>query len=84
MIQEGSKHLFVVTCLGVFSGTHEELRKKACSLALEYGVYKCQHQNEETVPVDIVDKLEASNTIYRSIQIAESRKKSERKKSESN
>ena len=84
MIQEGSKLLFVVTCLGVFSGTHEELRKKACSLALEYGVYKCQHQNEETVPVDIVDKLEASNTIYRSIQIAESRKKSESKKSESN
>lgn len=83
MIQEGSKLLFVVTCLGVFSGTHEELRKKACSLALEYGVYKCQHQNEQTVPVDIVDKLEASNTIYRSIQIAES-KKSERKKSESN
>ena len=84
MIQEGSKNLFVVTCLGVFSGTHEELRNKACSLALEYGVYKCQHQNEQTVPVDIVDKLEASNTIYRSIQIAESRKKSESKKSESN
>ena len=84
MIQEGSKNLFVVTCLGVFSGTHEELRKKACSLALEYGVYECQHQNEQTVPVDIVDKLEASNTIYRSIQIAESRKKSESKKSESN
>ena len=83
MIQEGSKNLFVVTCLGVFSGTHEELRKKACSLALEYGVYKCQHQNEQTVPVDIVDKLEASNAIYRSIQIAESRKKSESKKSES-
>lgn len=78
MIQEGSKQLLVVTCLGVFSGTHEELRKKACSLALEYGVYKCQHQNEQTVPVDIVDKLEASNTIYRTIQIVD------RKQSESN
>lgn len=78
MIQEGSKSMIVVTCLGVFSGTREELRKKACSLALEYGVYKCQHQNEQTVPVDIVDKLEASNTIYRTIQIAD------RKQSESN
>ena len=74
MIQEGSKSLVIVTCLGVFSGTREELQKKACSLALEYGVYKCQHQNEQTVPVDIVDKLEASNTIYRTIQIAESKK----------
>lgn len=76
MIQEDSSSMIVVTCIGIFSGTREELSKKACSLALEYGIYKCQHQHEKTVPVDIVDKLEASNTIYRTIQIAD-RKQSE-------
>lgn len=56
--------MLVVTSLGVFTGTPEALRRKAAELALEYKLFKCNAKKHERPPRNMVEKLDASNTIY--------------------